>query len=214
MEDKHLILDLDSTVIFASFDQNAIDKLITDPNFYKIKDRVRVCTLVDCSNEKIYGNGNCDRFLFVIRPHYNIFRDYICKHFKSHSIWTAGQFRYGRAIEHTLFPPEDETITNYPCEPFLTRDACVIDESSVLKELKVHGFDLKKTLIVDDREDTFSKNPDNAIHIPRYEPKMTVNDILRNDDALLKIVEWFKKTNITRCEDVRKISKKNIFNTY
>lgn len=211
MEDKHLILDLDSTVIFASFDQDAIDRLLKDPEFHLIKDRVRLCTLVDSSNKKEYGHGHCDRFLFVIRPHFNKFRDYICKHFKSHSIWTAGQFRYARAIEHSLFPPEDDKLTNYPCEPFLTREECVFGEYSVLKELKVQGFDLKKTLIVDDREDTFSKNSDNGLHIPRYEPHLTVRDILQDDTALLNIIEWFKQTDILKSPDVRKFNKNNIF---
>lgn len=210
MKDKHLILDLDSTLIFATDDINSIKGIYRDPKYEEYKDRIRKITIVDSSDGRDYGYGRCCTFVVILRPHFEEFRDYITKNFKSYSIWSAGQYRYVRAIESILFPHENN-LESYPCEPFLSRGECEMTNVSVLKDVEKYGFDMSKTLILDDRNDTFSKNPDNAIHIPRYEPQFDYSGIYNGDKCLLETINWFKDSNIMNCEDVRTINKNNIY---
>lgn len=210
--DKHICYDLDSTLVCSFFEPKQIDSIIEDPRFEDFSDRIKVVHLVDSDDKNPRGVGLVERFLVVLRPHVREFLNYADKAFGSNSIWSAGQFKYVRGVEYLLFPPHLEHLTNFP-QRVLTRDQCEFDENFtfILKPLASKNFDLKKTLIVDDRDDTFSKNHKNGIHIPVYLPEPNLDSIGKDDPTLLELIDWFKNSGVLESDDVRTIDKTGIF---
>jgi len=100
---KHICLDLDSTLIHAIFELDEIKDLEEDPNFNKISNRVHIVNLIDSNDKHQKGVGKHEKVAIVKRPYVDEFIKYITKNFEV-SIWSAGQFRYVRAIEYLLFP--------------------------------------------------------------------------------------------------------------
>jgi TFIIF-interacting CTD phosphatase-like protein len=210
MADLILYLDLDSTLIHSCFnDSDAIEEILNMQGTEKLKDRIYHCVLVDSSDSNIKGVGQLEEFYLILRPHVREFIEYISQNIGTIHIWSAGQFRYVRCIESILFPPNCTELINKPCN-VLSNKHCEITENYVLKDLSIHTDDLSKCLIIDDREDTFSKNPKNAIHIPAYNPEPTKTSIMEDDDSLLKIINWFERSGVLTARDVRRIPK-NIF---
>ena len=210
MSCKHLILDLDSTLIHSIFEDAEIDSVINDPRFGEIKHRIKIHHLVDSNDYDKKGNGRCNRVMVILRPHLEEFLHFIRNNIDRISIWSAGHFRYVRAIEYMLFPTNSKDTRNYPDLVF-TREHCVFGETSVLKDFGSVGLDLENTIILDDREDTFSNNPQNGIHIPIYAPRGSYESIIQDDVALLSVINWFKTSGVLTCSDVRSINKQGIF---
>ena len=206
----HICLDLDSTLIYSVFKLNEIDSLINSERYNEISKQVFLIDLVDGADIAQKGEGNLERILVIKRPHVDEFIEYITTHFDV-SIWTAGQYRYARAVESLLFPPKSIHIKRYPCR-LLSKDKCQIDESLfIIKDLAKQNFEIEKTIVIDDRSDTFSNNVSNAIHIPVFKPNPTIDDILRDDPTLLKLLQWFKSINFNNISDVRTLDKSKIF---
>jgi TFIIF-interacting CTD phosphatase-like protein len=207
MNDLVLYLDLDSTLIHSCFDDvEKIDKILKMKGTDKLRDRIYSCTLVDPGDCNIKGVGQLENFYLILRPHVREFIEYISKNIGTIHIWSAGQFRYVRSIESILFPPDCETLCGRPCN-VLSRKHCEITEEYVLKDLSIHVEDLSKCIIIDDREDTFSRNPHNAIHIPAYCPDISRAGLMADDDSLLRIKHWFETSGVLTARDVRKIPK-------
>lgn len=129
--------------------------------------------------------------------------EYINEKFSSINIWSAGHYRYVTCIECEIFKSIqlDLKKTNTDCELI---NNCPIKELGRFKSLK-------KSLLIDDREDVSKKNPNNYLLINRYEPDATYEDIIKDDNSLLKIIEWFKTLEGTIIDDVRLIDKPDIF---
>lgn len=62
---------------------------------------------------------------------------------------------------------------------------------------------LKDIILLDDRDDTSQFNKNNLIQIPRFEipDKITQKELLKDDDALLKLQKFFEKMPVV--EDIR-----------
>lgn len=210
MSELVLYLDLDSTLIYSCFDEmDKIEAILKMKGTEKLRDRIYHCTLVDSGDSNTKGVGCLEDFYLILRPHVREFIDYISQNIGKIHIWSAGQFRYVRSIESILFPPESERLLNKPSD-VLSRRHCEITEEYVLKDLSIHSEDLSKCIIIDDREDTFVKNPRNAIHIPAYSPDITKEALLEDDDSLLRIIQWFETSGVLTARDVRRIPK-NLF---
>lgn len=206
-----LYLDLDSTLIHSSFDEiEEVKNILNQKGSEELRDRVYHCILVDSADDNPKGRGETEEFMLILRPHVREFIDYISRNIGTIHIWSAGQFRYVRSIESILFPPTCSTLPTVPSD-VLSRKHCEITDEYILKDLTIHGADLKTSLIIDDREDTFANNPNNAINIPAYKPAITKKSLLKDDKSLLKIINWFKTSGVLQASDVRRIPKNNIF---
>jgi hypothetical protein len=64
---------------------------------------------------------------------------------------------------------------------------------------------------LDDYDATFSKNKDNGLHIPAYEPSFDYNGILEDERSLLNVMYWFTNNDVMNTTDVRKLDKSNCF---
>lgn len=211
MPPLELFLDLDSTLIYSMFsDIEKIEAILLDPACSSLKDRIKHCILVDSQDKSPKGMGDLEEFMLVLRPHVREFVKYISEHVDVIHIWSAGHFRYVRAVEAILFPPGGHASINYPQRVF-TREHCEIGKDYVLKDLSLVCDDLSRVLIIDDRIDTFANNPQNAIHIPIYEPRPRKDELMKDDTCLLKIIDWFEKSGVLTCPDVRQIPKDRIF---
>ena len=202
----HLCLDLDATLITSYFDPEFINFVCNHPNFNNISNRVRVVKIVDSDDNGEKGKGELTTVMVVFRPHLQEFINFIDGSDIEVSIWSAGQYRYVRALEYLIFPPHSN-LKKFP-KIVLTRKDCHYDENfTFIHKPLVRHYDLTKTLALDDRDDTFSQNPENGIHIPVYDPGFSFDAIEKDDATLLNIIEWFKRSGVLTCQDVRTIRK-------
>jgi TFIIF-interacting CTD phosphatase-like protein len=216
--DKTLVLDLDSTLILSVFGKKEVSYLKDIvSNHHNLTDRIFFRTLLYGPEAILQGMECADEFAVISRPHLRIFIEYIRNNFEHVHIWSAGKFRYVRAIENIIFPIDTIGIQ-------LSFDDCVFGERGfTLKELAVKGFDLTKTIVIDDRDDTFSENQNNALHVSRFDmpnsnvtknislDENLVSEICKDDQTLLRIIDWFKNSGVLTCSDVRTIPKPNLF---
>ena len=203
----HLCLDLDNTLVYTEFDTEIFSKL--DLNDPQLKNKCRLISLIDPLDKDKKGIGKITKALVIFRPHLFEFIEFCKNFFDDISIWSAGQERYVRVIDYLIFPDNNKGPKNV----FTCNDCVFLEDNTTFKELIKKGFDLKKTLSLDDREDTFSKNKENGVLIPIYNPSknksLSKSDILKEDRALLDLIDWLKKNN--NSQDVRLLNKSNIF---
>lgn len=201
----HICLDLDNTLICSCFEEKQISQInLNDP---RLNGRYSLITLVDTHdtlNKK--GVGVKYRFLIAYRPYLKEFINFMISYFTKISIWSAGQERYVRAIEYLLFPTTNMNNT------YSFKDTVFLEDGTTFKELLQKEFNLEETFAIDDRDDTFSKNVENGILIPPYRPEFTTEGLLKDDDTLLKLINWFKKKEVMNSKDIRLLDKSNIFN--
>ncbi len=206
--------DLDNTLIYTTFDQDAIGKLELHKNM-ELRSRCKVVNLVDGRDKDKKGTGTVSYMLVVLRPGVQEFLNFCSSYFRRIYLFSAGQDTYVRAIDKILFPFKlKRKNVNIPYE-ILTYSDCIFLSGGLItiKDLKEKGFDMERTLHIDDRLDCSSRNPDNGILIPKYEPNITREGILGDDQALYQLMEWLKKQEVINTTDIRLVNKNNIFNS-
>jgi len=211
--ERHLVLDLDSTLVHTSEEMKQIFltlNLYNDPHHAAMRGRIEGFSIYDVFDEP--GTGNELRMWTCLRPHLREFLDFAHRYFTKIFIWSAGQHKYVHAIVDLLFP------SYYPRPPVIfTWKNCVINGRTILKplanlytQLKAYNADPTNTFCVDDRADTFANNFDNAIHIPVYEP-MTLEDVMAPDPTLLQLRDWLCRPEVVEADDIRTLDKSKIF---
>lgn len=212
MDETHIVLDLDDTLIHAIFIDEATAKLIeTDPKFNYLNDRSRIIRVVDIKDDDIFGNGVISTILVIFRPGLKEFINFILEYFDNVHIWSAGHKRYVRAIESLIFDPNHNIYKRQKIKVFTREDCNEITDKSVLKDLASKGFNLHKTLVVDDNDTTYVNNVENAIKIVGYNPNYSREHVCMEDNSLKDIIEWFLLNDVKNCRDVRKLDKSKIF---
>ena len=196
---RHIVLDLDATLIHCIPLEDSTYKIIkTNPDYNFLDGRTRIMEVVDIMDDRKMGTGVITRFLVILRPYVFEFIDYLLHNFEHISIYSAGQKRYVRALESILFPVDTENY-NLKLQKVLSASSCEFGVNVVLKDLKRVGFDLNETLIIDDNPTSFTKNPNNVIHIPGYTPGLIKEEILRDDKTLLNIKNWLSSKITPHC---------------
>jgi TFIIF-interacting CTD phosphatase-like protein len=212
MNDSHIGLDLDDTLIHSIFIDDATAKLIeTDSKYDYLKGRTKLIKIVDIKDDDIIGNGIISTILVVLRPGVKEFMTFLLSYYDYIFIWTAGSKRYGRAIESILINPSNDAYKKGKIKILTRADCNEITSKTILKDLASKGFDLKRTLIIDDNKTTYVNNPDNAIKISGYDPTMSEAHINHPDEALSEIKSWILENDVKNCKDVRLLNKNTIF---
>ena len=211
-----LVLDLDSTLICAFLDTYQYNNLIQSGalNDEKNKSRFHKFYLVDVVTPA--GTGKVTELWCVFRPHLREFIEFAILYFKRIYIWSAGQYKYVHAIVDLIFKE-----FNYKPSIIYTYDKCIIHEKQIYKPIvrlsedpEVKCENLNKVFTLDDRTDTFAYNPLNGIKIHPYDPNpFSIDSLLQEDDALVKLMCWFAQSKIIEAPDVTKIDKSDIFTT-
>lgn len=213
-----IVLDIDQTLVHTHGDINNFDML----NIYKKAKRVKLrkklysMKLYDVSVED--GTGDEIYLAGIYRNYLKEFLDFVMEHYNV-IIWSAGRMKYVHTMVDKMFP-----IGSKRPHIVYTYDDCDIGKEDYLKKplkklyndsrIKHLNMNETNTLVVDDREDTFSLNKKNGIQIPEFESDMTAEEIdFHPDIALLQLIAFLKKPEVMNCKDVRTLEKRNIFTT-
>ena len=213
LTDKTIMLDLDSTLIFTSdnFELYKDLELYTNPENMNLRNRIYKFDVIDVVEKP--GTGVRSSMWGILRPNVYEFLDFCFEYFENVIVWSAGQLRYVHAICDVLFIEQDKQpkiIYSYEdCER--TDNFLYKPLVRLVKEVDA-TMSLDKVYALDDNDMTFSKNKDNALHIPPYEPELTPEGINAPDTTLLNLARWLMKEENLNNSDVRKISKDNCFN--
>jgi hypothetical protein len=219
LTDKHIVFDIDETLVHTcnSMKKYKKFKLYSSGENADIRDRFYTISMVDVVETS--GSGSEYNMWGIFRPHLLEFLEFVFEYFEEVHIWSAGQYLYVHAMADVIFYAK-----NYIINHILTYEDCDFvrkDENGekytetfkpLTKFLDVSdGANSKNTFIIDDRTDTFSKNPKNGILIPKYNPDFTREDILKDETSLLELKKWFMKKEVMESKDVRKLKKDDIF---
>jgi hypothetical protein len=225
---RHLILDLDATVIHSlvNYDEFQRLKVMKDP---ELRPRFYFFKVIDME-DGTHGKGIESYTCGVFRPHVHNFIEFASKYFDKIFLWSAGLNGYVYAIQEEIFYHSD-------IKPSLiwSRSDCVKKNGIFYKPLskfykyaEKFGANATNTLILDDNELTFVENISNAIHIPVYEVEKTTEDndgnsiiiepvtkkkVLEDDICLLQFSYWLCTKDVLNAKDIRKTNKKYIFKT-
>jgi len=215
-----IVLDIDETLAHTMTDSKSWYNLNIYQDSKKMDLRDRVYTLNILTNR----NEGTSTFMWGIkRPNLEEFLNFCFDHFTLVIVWSAGTYEYVHTIVPELFK------NTYEPHFILTRDNCIEQNGrynkpfwKLLKDIpeiyeyldlhldaegKIRGF--KNVMIIDDRLNSFSNDPDNGILIPVYEPSPEHNSIRKDETSFEKIMLHLNK-HINQ-SDIRNLNKKNIF---
>jgi hypothetical protein len=203
---KNLVLDLDSTIVHTREINNILNDISL--NHPDIHNKIGIFKI------KSVKDNNDINLWTIYRSHLAEFLEFSAQYFDNILIWSAGQYNYVHKIVELLF----KNISKKPTIIY-TQENCIINGNTIhkpldnlFKDIRLKNVNITNTLVVDDRPDTFSRNPYNGILIPPFEPE-TIEDIKNDDPVLLQIMGWLVKNNVQQCDDVRNINKEDIFVT-
>jgi len=208
---KTIVLDLDSTLLHTCDDMEIWDSLeiYTNPRNSKLRSRVYYFDLLDVTEKP--GSGSKTVLWGVLRPHVYDFLRFCFDYFENVIVWSAGQKKYVHAICDFLF----QDFEKQPLIIFTYED-CEIGSNYIHKPLS--KFQVLETpipintmLALDDYDATFSKNKDNGLHIPAYEPDFDYNGIMEDERSLLNLMYWLTNNEVVNSNDVRRLDKNTCF---
>lgn len=204
---KTIVLDLDSTLLHTCDDMDVWKSLevYTNPRNARLRSRIYYFELVDVT-EKV-GTG-CKTVLWgVLRPHVHEFLRFCHEYFENIIIWSAGQKKYVHAICDFLF----QEFEKQPLIIF-SYENCEIGSNYIHKPLsKFKEIPISTIFALDDYDATFSKNKDNGLLIPPYEPDFTPNGIMEDERSLINVMNWFSRPEVMNATDVRRLDKTYCF---
>lgn len=213
---KHLVLDIDATLINAEFfSEEEFNRWMSDRTKRQYDNRIIITKMIDVRDDQPKGAGVISYCIIILRPYLYEFLNFCFNYFDTISFWSAGHYRYVRAILFSILGTERFQSLG----TIFTRKDCVfLNENGDLltKSLSSKGFDLTNTIIIDDNKSSFSANKENAIHIPAYNPQLIHEHIMYRDERLLEIINWFQEVDLKNSHDVRMIDKdpKKIFKNF
>jgi len=221
--DKVIVLDLDSTLICTQNSNNLKDDLdslgvMKNAKLYPLRLRTYIINIddIDDNERLVRGMGDVRSSWGVTRPNVKEFLNFCFAYFKLVIVWSAGLRSYVDEIVDHLF-----TDIQMPHIVWSREDMDYVDReldptkrlAKLCSKYPEHRAYLnpKKIFFVDDNHLTFTENPHNAIHIPEYDPKPVLEELMAPDDALLQIKYWLLQNHVVSCNDVRLLDKKEIF---
>lgn len=204
---KTIVLDLDSTLLHTCDDMDVFNSLeiYTNPRNSKLRSRIYYFELIDVTEKT--GTG-CKTVLWgVLRPHVYEFLRFCFDYFENIIVWSAGQKKYVHAICDFLFQ-------DFEKQPYIifTYEDCEMGSNYIHKPLsKFNTIPISTIFALDDYEVTFSKNKDNGLNIPPYEPEFDHNGIMEDERSLLNLMNWLNLPEVVNATDVRRLDKDGCF---
>lgn len=210
--ENHIVWDLDDTLVHTIFLTNEqANTLEKDPTYNFLKGRSVIRRIVDIRDDFEIGRGDIANALIIFRPGAKEIVEYCLDNFKHVTFWSAGHKRYVRTVIRLLVDPGHRSYTNNQLRVLTRQDCNEIKGNNVLKDLYSKGFDLSKSVIVDDNKSTYRNNDRNAIPIESYNPEIKREHIEYEDPTLYQLLDWLKRTDLKSAPDVRLIDKTNIY---
>lgn len=237
MTDRCIVLDLDSTLISTVDDDDEGNNYLKNVNFFGnnvsrqaaiLKPRFYKFDLEDYERK---GDGTKDTYMGVFRPGLRMdrfndfsFIDFCFNYFKYVVVYSAGSRPYVNAVVSKIF-----TDLNLQPHAIFSYDDIIKEYDTVEDEKEQNGnykiikplekvinsneifkrdLNLSNILALDDLDTTFSRNVDNGILIPEYEPT-SLSAALDKDNCLENLVKWLIKKEVVNARDVRDLKNKD-----
>lgn len=207
--DFQIVLDLDSTLIYTYDNFSDLNDLniYSDPKHIKLRNQIYILKIYDIHDVK---TEKIEKMFGIYRPYVLEFLLFCSKYFKYTHIWSAGSFKYVHALINELFTKNNikkpnNIFTYENCE--FEGEKYIYKPLSKIYKLIKYDANSKNTLVLDDRDDTFSKNKKNGILIPEYIPEIENN----GDICLLQLISWLIQKETIESKDVKLLKKNNIF---
>jgi len=213
---KTIVLDLDETLAFSQQNPH-LDQIgiYSNPQLFRLfhpQSQKQICySLV------VDANGTPMRIWGIIRPGVEDFLRFAQSYFENIIIWSAGIHSYVEGICKEIFRISGLNMPRL----IWSRNNCVAEPGYFHKPLELlmnelresHiRIDPKKTLILDDREYTFLRNPENGVLIPPFRPGDSIEELInRSDRSLYQLMDWLNRTEVLNAEDYRLLDKSQIF---
>ena len=193
--DKVIVLDIDWTMINA-VDVNPVKlQLYSNPDNFTLRSR---CRKVFFSQYKYWA---------ILRPYLYEFLEAAFRKHKYVIVWTAGSPDYAKAAVETIFtnlPYPDLVLDNKFCEE-IPGSSWLHKPIEKISKKKMPYVALWNTYLVDDRAINGRDNPQNIMVISEYAPTMCIDDICKEDDSLLQLMEWWDTEEFMSGGDIRDI---------
>ena len=213
--DKHLVFDIDQTLIYSPSEIGWYGRML-ERNNGEIPEslRSRVGTIVIPMDGKNTGSARglsgTLKMTFIIRPKCVEFLKWCFNNFSTVSVWSAGSTEYVKAIVDDLFRRVGRApyiVWTYDeledgIKPLSTMFARVNTD----KDMNV-----RNTLLIDDLSYNFDKHPNNGVLIPPYTPTTTLKNLSASDPTLYELSKWLDSDVFRISTDVRCLNKKHIF---
>lgn len=212
--DKCIVLDLDSTLVHTQDREESRERLqqiMSDPKLLDLRKRLYNIKIEDIDQP---GSGTLDEFWGITRPHIEEFLIFCFSYFRVVAVWSAGARLYVEAIVDRIFK-------NLPKPHIVFTKDDIRPKGTNIKDLELlfsvdplisKTMNFENTFALDDTPSTFSRNQDNGVLIPKYEPDPQIDSLARDDPALLQFKYWLNQENVISSTDVREIDKSEIFN--
>lgn len=210
---KTLVLDLDETLTCAQ--QNPKDlQIYSEPELFRIfhpSNQKQICYSLE-----VLSNGFPLRIWGILRPGVEEFLRFAQEYFENVIIWSAGLPTYVEGICREIFQKSKLQMPRI----IWNRNHCSTQNGYFHKPLKdlLKGLqdsqiqiDLRKTLILDDRDYTFFQNPENGVLIPPFKPLTILEMIDRSDESLFQFMNWLQRPEVYSSDDYRTLEKRDIF---
>ena len=210
--DKYLILDLDETLISTQDESSSSLKnlnIINNSKYLHIRERIYHFVL---ENVDAPGHGHKCEIWGITRPHINKFLIFCMTYFKGVYVWSAGKREYVDMIVDFLFKDLKRPEIVFSADDTLQREGNVLKPLNILYK-KYPFMNSENTVTLDDNMFAIRDNRENAILIPAYNPKMSIEACSRNDMTLIQIIKWLKMKNTKMENNIQKINKDTIFST-
>ena len=226
LTDKCIVLDLDETLICTLDLYSDLQRLeiMNDPKLLSVRQRLYILRLLDVDTKR--GKGEKQSMWGIERPYLDDFLEFCGIYFNKVIIWTAGVQNYADLICQHIFKNQ-----NYWPDLIYSRDDCVEVEidgkkmrtkplEKLYNEPKLKGAATpQNTLAIDNNDETFQQNLENAVHIPDFDPKLELEknqklskkDLLLDDVCLVQLEQWLISKKVIIAKDVRTLDKSKIF---
>lgn len=224
---KHLVLDVDETLGHAFIGESCLQELknsgIYDvPDYLEHRDRIRIIQVKD-PGPGYTGSGHDLDMWFVKRPGLDKFLKFAFEYFDTVGIWSAGVENYVQDICSEVFvpyrgiPKPNYVWARKHCDGVVSpaNDSERPLSKPLSKLFKEHpglNMSLANTLLLDDKAANVIANPYNGVINPRFEPEPTVDSMTAEEEILHKFMAWLNRPEVKNVDDIRTITKSNIFN--
>lgn len=200
-----IVLDLDNTLISTQDGENLETlSMIADPRHMLLRRRAYVLNMENLTRP---GDGSLHRLWGITRPHVTEFLRFCFSYFSVVAVWSAGDDIYVKQVVEILFRNQ---CLPYP-DIIFSKNNCLGQCGKPLVDMyKAFGSKMNcyNTVILDDNDETWGDNPDNAIEIPPFAPDENVKAMSEDDDAFCKLITWLKQPCVINSKDVRTLDKR------
>lgn len=216
LTDKCIILDLDETLVHSIVldstkpeDINYVASLRSIKS-YRLKSKIYDFDITGCD---AIGSPEKSEVVGTIRPGLDDFLKFCFDYFSVVAIWSAGVKEYVVPTTNYIFRNIGSPHVIYAytdcIDPHTPKQRKPIEKMAMIPEL--NGLmNLRNTILLDNDRNNGLTEPHNTIVIPDYAPEPTDIGLLKFDDSLGRITNWFLSPEVMKTNDIREI-RKDIF---